>query len=48
MHEFLRSNEVLTDEELYVCAEAARLWEDEGREDEKKGKIDNGDLHGGR
>ena len=49
MHEFLQSSEMLTDEELYICAEAARLWEDEGREDdEKKGKINNGDVHGGR
>ena len=36
MNEFLRSNEVLTDEELLICAEAARLWEDEGREDEER------------
>lgn len=36
MNEFLRSNEVLTDEELLICVEAARLWEDEGREDEER------------
>ena len=34
MNEFLRSDEVLTDEEIVLCAEAARLWEEEGRDDE--------------
>lgn len=36
MNEFLRSNEVLTDEEILLCAEATRLWEDEGRDDEEE------------
>ena len=35
MNEFLRSDEVLTDEEIVLCTEAARLWE-EGRNDEEK------------
>lgn len=43
MNEFLRSEEVLTDEEILLCAEAARLWEEDSREDEER-KIDNGDL----
>lgn len=43
MNEFLRSEEVLTDEEILLCAEAARLWEEGSREDEER-KIENGDL----
>lgn len=43
MNEFLRSEEVLTDEEILLCAEAARLWEEDSREDEER-KIENGDL----
>lgn len=35
MNEFLQSDEVLTDEEIVICAEAARLWE-EGRDDEEE------------
>lgn len=42
MNEFLQSDEMLTDEEIVLCTEAARLWE-EGRNDEER-KIDNGDL----
>lgn len=37
MNEFLQSDEVLTDEEIALCAEAARLWE-EGGEDDEEGK----------
>lgn len=33
MNEFLQIDEVLTDEEIVLCAEAARLWE-ESRDDE--------------
>lgn len=36
MNEILRSDEVLTDEEILLCAEAARLWEEEGRNDEER------------
>lgn len=36
MNEFLQSDEVLTDEEIVICAEEARLWEEEGRDDEER------------
>lgn len=36
MNEFLQSYEVLTDEEIVLCAEAARLWEEESRDDEEE------------
>ena len=36
MNEFLRSDEVLTGEEIAICAEEARLWEEEGRDDEER------------
>lgn len=42
MNEFLQSDEVLTDEEIVLCTEAARLWE-EDRDDEER-KMNNGDL----
>ena len=42
MNEFLRSEEMLTDEEILLYSEAARLWE-ECREDQERTK-DNGDL----
>lgn len=35
MNKFLKSDEVLTDEEIVICAEEARLWE-EGRDDEER------------
>lgn len=35
MYEFLQSDEMLTDEEITLCTEAARLWE-EGRDDEER------------
>ena len=38
MNEFLQSDEVLTDEEIVLCAEAARLWEEESRDDENERK----------
>ena len=43
MNEFLRSDEVLTDEEIVLCTEAARLWE-EGCNDEEERKMNNGNL----
>ena len=43
MNEFLRSNESLTDEELLICEEASRLWE-ENCNDEKEGTNRNGYL----
>lgn len=39
MNEFLRANESLTDEELLICEEATRLWEeshDEESHDEER------------
>lgn len=42
MNEFLRSNEVLTDEEILLCMEAAWLWE-ESRYDEER-KNDNANV----
>lgn len=42
MNEFLRSNEVLTDEEILLCVEAVRLWE-ESRENEER-KNDNANV----
>lgn len=36
MNEFLQSDEVLTDEEILICAEEARLWEDDSHEDKEK------------
>ena len=37
INEFLRSDEMLTDEEIVLCAEAARIWE-ESRDDEEEEK----------
>lgn len=34
MNEFLRSDEVLSDEEIALCAEAARLWEEDRANEE--------------
>lgn len=36
MNEFLKSDEVLTDEEIAICAEEVRLWEEEGRDDKER------------
>ena len=36
MNEFLRFEEVLTDEEIVLCAEAARLWEEDNRNDDER------------
>ena len=36
MNEFLQNDEMLTDEEIAICAEAARLWEDESRDDKER------------
>lgn len=43
MNEFLQDDEVLTDEETLLFAEAARLWEDESRGDKER-KTNYGDL----
>lgn len=42
MNEFLKSDDVLTDEEIAACAKAGWLYE-EGCDDEER-KINNGDL----
>ena len=36
MNEFLQSDEMLTDEEIAICAEAERLREDESRDDKER------------
>lgn len=36
MNEFLRSDEVLTDEEIVLCLEAMRLWKEDRDEEERK------------
>ena len=36
MNEFLQTDEMLTDEEIAICAEAARLREDESRDDKER------------
>ena len=36
MIEFLRSNESLSDEELLICEEASRLWEESHDEERNK------------
>lgn len=43
MNEFLRSDEMLTDEEIVLCAEAARLWEEERVNEERN--YSNGNIH---
>ena len=43
MNELLRSDEDISIEELLICAEEARLWEEKSREDEER-TIENGDL----
>ena len=36
MNELLQSEETLTDEEILLCAEALRLWEEDSRNNEKE------------
>ena len=42
MNELLRSSENLTDEEILLCAEALRLWEEDSRNEERNN--DDGNL----